>query len=1194
MNSRRRVLGAGLGVLAAAALLGGLLLLPPVQRRLLLSVAAAPGRTLDVDRVWITPFSISLRGLTYSERGVAAKVGEGTLVPRLGRLLRGQVGLEDVRLSDVELDLSKVPAASTPEGAAAAQAAAPVLMLDDALPAGLELGKIAASGRVLLPGAEGGPAVSGSFSLSGGEIGPARSGHLELKASLSNPVKQAPVSALEVVTRIRLEQSPAGRATKASADSVVTAGGLTLGGENQLRMAATVERAAAAQIVSLRMETVAGAAPAELLAVNASMPAAGGGITGSWRIIADTARIEPYFFGRSLPDFDLVGEGTFRHDEASQSTSLAGRLEGTLARLEALRPDWRLIGPLRLGSEFDVAVDGASCRVNLLRVSLAGPHPVLTAEAVQAATLNLAAGTVQLGEGSGGEILRLRIAGLPVAWIRPFVPGCELSGGMVTGSFSLGNVDGRVSLRTVDPLAVDSLTLVRDGQSLFKALAARTDLEFSMSPEGWEARAMELELRTPAGDRLVGEAALKLARGGQAFTATAKLGAELPTLLQPFGLPGVWRAQGELDLGLADQKLTFRQLQLRVADGANSDLFRLAALHPFALKLPEWRFDTDGKGPDQLVRITLGHISLAALPGIGRFAVPGPTRLAGEVEGGELVVAAEGEHQMLSASKPIRFTGVGYVDENRPMLAGVVAEFSPRLQRDAAGAISFATGPVRLAGPNGEELAGFSADLTREGEALRVNSTFSVELPALGAQPGFKGAEALSAGRVAGEVRSTTDASRRQVEAKVTVNGLALRDSDRALPLANVSLRAEQNSDGSGSVEVPVLLDRVGVRSDLRFSAKLEREGIGHRLSARWEGGNLVVDDLLAIAAVFSATGQAATPPPANGKPAPAAIEAGPAVAPTPDTVAAWSQLLGRVDLDVKAISYGPHWSMTGLAGSLVVDADRITLDRLGAAVGEKGWLDAKGELRFVRGDTPYILQGKFALTEFDAGPFFEAVDPPNPPALEGKFGVDASFQGAGRTVPETFAQTHGNFRLSGRQGVFRGLKKAAGKFSVASKAAELTAALGSLFGSERVAKAADKLAGGAYFADQLAQELGELKYDTLVVEIQRDPGLDVRLGDVSLVAKEVHLTGKGGVTHVAGVPFLEQPLNLEFGLAGKGRMESLMGRAKLLTGTRDELDYARSKYPIIVRGSLGKPDALSFYSELAKSKLLENFLPGN
>ena len=214
---------------------------------------------------------------------------------------------------------------------------------------------------------------------------------------------------------------------------------------------------------------------------------------------------------------------------------------------------------------------------------------------------------------------------------------------------------------------------------------------------------------------------------------------------------------------------------------------------------------------------------------------------------------------------------------------------------------------------------------------------------------------------------------------------------------------------------------------------------------------------------------------------------------------------------------------------------------------------------------------------------------------VEGLFSVAGHFTGNGETLAQTLERARGTFELSGRAGIFRGLQRTSNKVSMTSKAIELGASvLGSIFGSAKVTKAAEKVAGTAYFVDQLAQSLGELNYDQLSVRLVRAKSLNVTLEDFILVAPDIHLLGQGTVTYIADQPLLEQPLSVTLALAGRGKLEQLLGKLRLTDGSIDELGYAKTSLPVTIGGSLARPDPTAYFTRLATAKLGDLLAPEN
>ncbi|HLP24357.1 MAG TPA: hypothetical protein VK477_01675, partial [Acidobacteriota bacterium] len=381
--------------------------------------------------------------------------------------------------------------------------------------------------------------------------------------------------------------------------------------------------------------------------------------------------------------------------------------------------------------------------------------------------------------------------------------------------------------------------------------------------------------------------------------------------------------------------------------------------------------------------------------------------------------------------------------------------------------------------------------------------------------------------------------------------------------------------------EAPILLDRLGQRSDLKLAADAVRRGDGFLFDAKITGEHLELADALALLGLAGAPVQATAP---AAKPAAAlasrAIE--------PDARPFWAGVRGELTLDLKSITRGKDWAMTGLSGFVVVDPQRVAVQQLQGIINEKSRLGARVDLRFNGGATPYHLGGNFSLTDFDAGAFIKAFDPGKPPVLEGVVTIAGGFTGDGANLDQVIDRTRGQFQLTSHAGVFRGLKRTTEKVSVATKAVDAVAALGSLFGGDKVKGAAEKVAGASYVADQIAAAVGEIQFDQLSIRATRDDALNLRLDELALLAPEVRLIGKGSVTHVPGKPLLEQPLTVNYTLAARGKIEQLFGKVRALDGTKDDLGYSKLKDVGTIGGTLGRPDPSQLFIRLAQSKLAD------
>lgn len=1169
-----------LGVVA-----GGLALTPSVQRWVMLrTMRGQAGLKFEVMTVAAGPSRIRLTGVRLEKNGLAVRLEQLEADYSLWQLLaRRRLVIRQLTGEGLLVDASKRSREKTGAAAAGAPAMAPGLLTQIQLPFELVLTDCLVDGRALLPGATGSPPVEATYRIAGGQFAPDREGRLLMLAKLVNPLPEAPVTVLNVRVDVGAVQTGQKTFSRISLIVRVDAEGKNLSADNRLNLTTLLTRGAAGEEYTFSVDTLLHGVDANLFKVRATLPAGDKEYAGDWKLLARTAQLEPFSLGAALPDFNARGEGRFTFNPASLAASLQGGLSADVSRLEVLEPAWRAIGPVKVAAQFDLAEAGGVARLNQLNLTLAGDQPVLELSAAQAAEINFKERRLQVGGSTPGEALTLTFHGLPLAWVRPFVSAADVSGGMITGQMAIIGESDRLLLRAVRPLRIGQLNIVQAGEFLLAKADVALAFEAVLTAQELQAAVSGFTLKTPAGDTLSAQAKVTLPVGPDPSIAiVTTYTADLPTLLAPWLPLGRVKAAGEADFTVAGQKIELRRLHAGVTDAAGLDLFKATALRPFAFDLATRRAEVSGAtGAVELGRVAIGRVPLSALP----LTLQG-AKLGGFVTAGDLVLAVDGDRLTVRAPSAFKLSDVSLTEQGQPALTGLQIEARPAFELTGKTGARLQSGDVTVRTSGGTLLLAAKGEATQSAAAgLQAAMAFTLEVPALAAQPLFAGTQAVSAGRVSGEARAALGPVN-QLEARMTVNGLVTTLTNETLPVANLSFRAVTRADGKISVQAPLLLDRAGQRSDLGFTMDLTPAGRGFMVDGRLAGEHIELADALAVLGVFLA-------PAAGVRPQPVVAAAPTRVA--ADTTPAWSRFKGRLALDVKSVVRGTDWSMSGLTGLVLIEPADVTLQKLEATFGGKGRLAAKARVGFTRGVQPYDLTGDFSLTEFDAGRLFKALEPAKPATVEGVFAVNGHFTGHGETLGRTLERSHGTFELTSRAGVFRGLQRTTNKISMTSKAVELGASvLGSIFGSEKVTRTAEKVAGQAYFVDQLAQSIGELPYDQLSVKLARDESLNVTMEDISLVSPEIRLIGRGTVTHVAGKPLLEQPLSASLTIAGRGKLEELFGRLRLLNGAKDDLGYARTKETVTLGGTLLRPDPTAFFTRIATAKLGDMLAPEN
>jgi hypothetical protein len=877
---------------------------------------------------------------------------------------------------------------------------------------------------------------------------------------------------------------------------------------------------------------------------------------------------------------------------------LAGRLTGDADRLEVIDSRLRELGKLRATATFDVEYNGDQVHATELALKISSSRPVLSLQTVQPFTVKLATGET-VAENAQRELVHIALEGMPVAWVRPFVPGFEVAGEEIKGEFvaSMRTAD-KVWLRTASPLSVHGLAVSRAGQPLLPPSDISLQAEVENSRSETRIRLGDLSLATPAGDRIAVKGELTMTAGAAepAISGQGEIEAYLPTLLASYVPVGPVTAQGSVAWSHLGDLIQVDRLEARVATPEGRLLFGLSSPQPFRVN-PAHRQAVAVSGPSgEILRMKYGRMLLRQLT-----ASSGGLDLDGELTEGELIVRTDGEKLHVALAAPLKLEKLAVGTGGRVWLKDLTIEIDPTVEYSERGATA-KLAAMRVRTGAGDNLISVQAEAETGPDLAqpKIQGIASIDflVSALNGQPFLAGEAMPRQGKLTGEAKFSSDHDL-LAEGRLTLNGFLLTSTGEPFPVANMSFRAGFNERGEIALQVPLLIDRAGERSDLTLAATLRPAEKGRTIDVKITGEHFVVDDALLLARVFpgfstrkpaSESPDKASPPakPAEAIQRPAPTAAGTASAPLTTATAApaepgWAGLAGQVAINVKSLVYGRNFEVTGLTGRATVGPLRIAAENITAKLGADGQLKLDAEAKCLAGGPlPYTTKLNLDLKEFELGPVFKALDPAKAPTIEGRFNVRCLAEGAGRTLVDSMERTQGAFTLQSRKGIFRGLQQEATTLSLAARL------LGS-FG-EKV----EVIASGADLAAELAKQLAEVHFDQLKVRLSRDQSLNTRLADFSLVSPVIRLQGQGEglITYEAGKSLIDQPLQLPVYMGVMGPVEAKISKSKLpvLSDERDELGYLKLREPFTVTGTLAKPNAGQLYSQIRRS-LIDSLL---
>lgn len=556
-----------------------------------------------------------------------------------------------------------------------------------------------------------------------------------------------------------------------------------------------------------------------------------------------------------------------------------------------------------------------------------------------------------------------------------------------------------------------------------------------------------------------------------------------------------------------------------------------------------------------LFGVTLQGVPLAwAQPFLTGLAVSG-----GDVEG-EFVASAGSEGLVLRPRRPLTIAQLSVTQAGKPLLQTVdlsltaSADYTPQGWQAVVSSLSAKSGAATLL-----TLEAKAGQLAGRDRPIKATGKLSLNLPAVLAQPAAAGAGLQLTGGEAVMEFSTSVAAKQELQMKLALRNLAVdpKVSPEKLPAIATDLRADREANGKISLNLPLVIERGGRKSDLNLTGSVLPEKTGYAIDAHLTSDLLVIEDVKILAAPLASGTDPAAPAPKN---------------PPRDTAPPWSGLTGKVTLALKKIVYSEAMQVADVGGTLRIEAGAVKLVGMRAGMGE-GELKANGAVTFdAAGAQPYALKLDFAADNFETGPLFRAMDPTKEPTIDCKFNAKSQVAGAGNTLGQLAEQAHGKFELSSKGGVFRGLAAAVPGDKLQSARSALTVVSGFL---------GDSTGKTIGVAAEIFSLLSQISFDQMSVTAERDAALNFLLKDFSLIAPEVRLGGTGQISYAPGKPILQQALDMRFNLGARGRLGELMAQAKLLNSAQDSLGYTSFSTPIKIGGTLEKTDTSDLQEKL-------------
>lgn len=424
------------------------------------------------------------------------------------------------------------------------------------LPIDVALDGVDLAGDVVLPEARGRVKVT----ITGGGLAAGRDAKFAVTAAAALNAGDVKTVELRGELTARMDTPRTFAALGVNLDA--TAVGPDFPGGVRLRAEASAARTSAGE----RYAATAVSDGRELITVTADYPAGAPRIDGRWVVKARDADLAPFALGQTLPAFSLAGEGSFDADAGFAAVHVAGRLDATADRLEVLRRELAVLGPLSLQATFDLAQRGGAIAVRQFEGNLGASGPVATVKLLQEFEINPGTRELRTAE-VAKDLLAVTLHGAPLAWARPWLGELDPGAARLRGELVATPRNGGVTLRSRAPLTADDFTLSQDKSPLIERTALLISVAADSTPHGWQVEIPGLALRSGEDVMLTFEArAGRLAGKDEPFKVTGRLIADLPRVLAQPGAAGrLALASGEAEINFAATLGVRREVQANLA-----------------------------------------------------------------------------------------------------------------------------------------------------------------------------------------------------------------------------------------------------------------------------------------------------------------------------------------------------------------------------------------------------------------------------------------------------------------------------------------------------------------------------------------------------------------------------------------------------------------------------------------------------
>jgi hypothetical protein len=1194
-----RIFGLVLATIIVLVVVLALLALTPAGQTWAVKKAAAsqPGMKLDVSRVSAGLSNADLRdvhlvkdGMVVTAKHVVAKYSA------MDYLTKKRLTVQDFTVEDLTVDARGASATGGTAGQhpgaenradashpATAESGQPFngVLSGIQLPVDLNIARFAVPGRVLLPQDQ-----TLTFEVHGSDLISGQRGTIDFKADLANAQPGAALTALHAGGTAEVHITTERRIDLAQLNAVVQAEGPKLP-QDELKLVAKAEQPAAGgnEGYNATISLVRGGNAEQLASFVGQYRADAHDVAGVWSVSVRNEQLSALLGGLGLPDFAAEGNGKFASKPDVKEASFSGEIRSSISHLEKSSPQLASLGTVNLQMTFDGGLANDVAQLSQLAIDATGANgqKLVQIQSLQRVGFSLADKKVSF-ENAKADLARVTVEALPLAYAQPFARDLAIESGTVSMVLAVAaDADGsRVRVTPVQPLTFRDVTVRRGEQTLADHMNLSVKPTAEYGSDKLHAELAELTMTANTGDSVNGRFTADVTNVSKnptvAFTTDTQ--AKFVAMLKPYlkadtgPLTVVSKSSGSL----AGQTLSFQSSSTKVTRADGTVLLAADLAQPLTFNLQDSSIAGSNANADSL-RLQLTDLPLAW----AQAFVPDST-LSGSIASGTIGVRVRSLNDLTAATtQPILVRGASVTMNGEPLLSSV--DVSTDFTADKAGdTVRFNVRKVEAKQRNAVLLS-----LTAQGDArlagkpvLNAKGTLDCDITALMQQPVMAKSAMLSRG----SLHATFDAAlgdSLQASINLVARDLVAKQDNRPLGTAELTATATVQADGSSVVHVPFTLSNGPRKSDLTLDGKVARAGDVLNFDGKVVSQHLFVDDVKPLASLAPSTPAAdkakaakqAAPTPRGATASTTRAPASPTTMPpspttgTADAKAFWSGVTGKVDLDLKEITYGTDYIISGVHGTAAITPEELSLSSLEGQLKGNPFKVATAVKFTPAQPKPYTLDGLIDVTGFDVGEFLKASTPNEAPILETRLAINGKLNGSGTSALDLGKNVFGTFDVTGTQGVLRALANRGGQLLGA--ASQIAGIVGNITGDQKTAAIAE-----------LAGQFAEMKFDRLNMHVERAADLNLKITQLEFLAQEFHLTGTGAIENQPNVPVDKQPMKLVLSLGAKSGLEQLLQKyTHVLSDQHDALGFATMSKSFTIGGSASKPDSSGFWSQI-------------